>query len=75
MLNDVLDSRILSDTSHADTVCVVAPQVLHENVGGVGLGREAVIADIDAGVSHTETVHVEGVKSVGVLGQSLRKGN
>lgn len=75
MLDDIFDSRVLSDTSHADTVGVVAPQVLHENVGGVGLGGEAVIADIDAGVGHTETVHVEGVKSVGVLGQSLRKGD
>lgn len=47
---------------------IVAPQVLHENVGCVGLGRETVVADIDAGVGHTETVHVEGVESVGVLG-------
>ena len=75
MLNNVLDSRVLPNASHADTVGVVAPQVLHENVGGVGLGGEAVIANIDAGVGHTETVHVEGVKSVGVLGQSLRKGS
>lgn len=74
ILNDILDSRILSNTSHADTVGIVAPQVLHENVGCVGLGREAVITDIDAGVGHTETVHVEGVKSIGVLGQSLRTG-
>lgn len=75
MLDDVLDSRVLPDTSHADPVGVVAPQVLHENVGGVGLGGEAVIADVDAGVGHTETVYVEGIKSVCVLGQSLRKGD
>lgn len=47
---------------------IVAPQVLHENVGCVGLGREAVIADVDAGVRHAQTVHVEGIKSIGVLG-------
>lgn len=53
---------------------IVTPQVLHENVGCVGLGREAVIADIDAGIGHAETVDVQGVKSVGVLWQSLRTG-
>ena len=47
---------------------IVAPQVLHENVGCVGLGREAIIADVDAGVGHGQAVHVEGVKSIGVLG-------
>ena len=38
---------------------IVAPQVLHENVGCVWLGGEAVIADIDPGIGHTETIHVE----------------
>jgi hypothetical protein len=52
---------------------IVAPQVLHEDVGGIGLGREAIIADINTGIGHRETVYVVGVKSVGVLGQSLRR--
>lgn len=38
ILNDILDSRVLSNTSHADTMGIVTPQVLHENVGCVGLG-------------------------------------
>lgn len=71
MLNDVLRSGILSNATHADTVGIVTPQVLHEDVGGVGLGREAVIADIDTGVGHAKAIHVPGVKAVRVLGQSL----
>lgn len=71
MLDDVLHTRILSDTAHAHAVGVVAPEVLHENVGGVGLGREAIVSNVDSGVGDAESVHVEGVKAVGVLGQSL----
>jgi hypothetical protein len=32
MLNDILNTRVLSDTAHADTMGVVAPEVLHEDV-------------------------------------------
>ena len=67
VLDDILDTRVLSDTSHADTVGVVAPQVLHEDVGGVGLGREAVVANVNAGVGHAEAVHIQGVEAIGVL--------
>lgn len=74
VLNDVLDARVLSNTSHAHAVGVVAPQVLHENVGGVGLGREAVIANIDPSVGHAKTVDIQRVESIGVLGQSLQCG-
>jgi hypothetical protein len=48
---------------------VVTPQILHKDVGGVGLGREAVITDIDAGVSNRQAVHVERIKSIGVFGK------
>ena len=71
MLDDVLNARVLSDAAHGHAVGAVAPKVLDEDVGGVGLGREAVIADIDAGVCYGEAVDVERVKAVGVLGQSL----
>lgn len=71
MLDEILDTGVLSDTSHADTVSVVAPQVLHEDVGGVWLGREAVVANVDAGVGHTETIHVQRVESISVLGEGL----
>ena len=71
VLNNILDTRVLSDTSHAYTVGVIAPQVLHKDVGSVWLGREAVVTNVDAGVGHAQAVHVQGVESVGVLGQSL----
>jgi hypothetical protein len=68
ILDNVLDTRVLSDTSHAHAVGVVAPQVLHEDVGCVGLGREAVVANVDTSVCHTQTVNIQGVKPISVLG-------
>lgn len=59
MLDDILDTGVLPNAAHAHTVGVVTPQVLHENVGGIGLGREAVVTNVDAGVGHAETVHVQ----------------
>jgi hypothetical protein len=59
VLDDVLNTRVLPDTSHAHTVSVVAPQVLHEDVGCVRLGREAVIANINPGVGHAQAVYVQ----------------
>ena len=49
----------------------VAPQVFDEDVGGVGLRAEAVVAYVDARVGYGEPVDVEGIKSVGVLGEGL----
>lgn len=47
----------------------VAPQVVDVDVCRVGFGGEAVVADVDAGVCYGETVDVEGVEAVGVLGE------
>jgi len=48
-------------------VGAVTPQVLDEDVGGVGFGREAVVADVDAGVCYGEAVDVERVEAIRVL--------
>ena len=71
VFNHVHHPRILPDTAHADPVRVVAPQVLHEDVGGVGLGREAVITAIDTDVGHANAIHVPGVKAVRIFSRGL----
>lgn len=58
MLDIIQHTSILPDASHADAVGVVAPQILHEDVGSVGLGREAVVANINSCVCHAKAVHV-----------------
>lgn len=50
---------------------VVAPEILDKDVGCVGLGREAVIANINSGVCHTEPVHIVRIEAVRVLRFSL----
>jgi hypothetical protein len=52
-------------------VGVVAPEVLHEDVGGIRFGREAVVADVDSGVCYAEAVDVQGVEAVGIFRESL----
>lgn len=52
---------------------VVAPQILHEDVGCVGFGREAIVTNVHPGVGHAEAVYVERVESVGVLWQGLSR--
>lgn len=42
---------------------------LDKDVCGVGLRREAVIADVDTGIRHSQTVCVQGVEAIGVLWQ------
>ena len=59
MLDDILHTRVLSDAAHANTVGVVAPQILYKDVGCVGLGREAIVPNINTGVSDAEPVHVK----------------
>lgn len=49
----------------------VAPQILDVDVGRVGLWGEAVVADVDTRVGHSQAIHIETVESVGVLGKDL----
>ena len=62
---------VLADGAHRYAVGTVAPKVLDENIGGVGFGRETVVADIDAGVGHCKAIDVERVEPVGILGKGL----
>lgn len=71
MLDDIHNSRVLSNTTHADSMSTVAPQVLHEDIGGIGLGREAVVAHVHPGVGDAEAVNIERVEAVAVLRQRL----
>lgn len=67
----ILDARILANAAHRDTVGAVAVDVGDEDVGGVGLGGEAVVANVNPGVANGQAVHVVGIPAVGVLGQVL----
>lgn len=71
VFDDVFDTCVLSNAAHAHTMSVVAPEVLNKDVGCVGLGGKAVVTDIDAGVGHSEAIHVQRVEAVRVLGQGL----
>lgn len=65
----VLDAGVLAYGAHRDAMSAVAPQVLDEDVGGVGFGREAVVTDIHTGVGNSKAVNVEGIETVCVLGE------
>lgn len=45
----------------------VTPEVLHEDVGRVRFGGEAVVTHINTGVSYAQAIDIKGVKAVGVL--------
>ena len=55
-------------------MCAVAVHGVDIDVGGVGLGREAVIADVDPDTLHRHVLDVERVEKVGVLGQDTGLG-
>jgi hypothetical protein len=69
--NIILDPSILTYAAHANSMCAIAVDILDENVGCVGLRTEAIVANIDPGVSDSEAVDVVRVPSVGVLGKVL----
>lgn len=71
VLNDIHLARVLANTTHTHPVRVIAPHVLHENVGCVRLRREAVISDIDAHIGEADAIDVERVHTVGVGGVGL----
>lgn len=50
----------------------VAIDVFDENVGSVGLGAEAIIANIYPGVADCETIDVVRVPSISVLWKVLQ---
>jgi hypothetical protein len=54
-------------------VGVVTPQILNEDIRCIRFGREAVVTDVHSGVGDPESVYVERVESVRVLGQCLSR--
>lgn len=52
-------------------MCAVAVDVLDQDVGGVGFGAEAIIANVDPCVADREAVNVVGIPSVGVFREVL----
>ena len=54
------------------SVCAVAVHGVDVKIGGVGLGREAVVADVDPYPLNAHVLDVERVEEVRVLGQHLR---
>ena len=71
MFNNVLHARILAYATHADTVRVIAPEILDEYVGSIRLGSEAVITHIDTSIRDRQTISVKGVKPIRILGLGL----
>lgn len=59
MLDDVHYPWILPNTAHANPMGVVAQQVLHEDVGGVWLGREAIISDVNPRICDRQPVNIK----------------
>lgn len=68
--DEALLSGVLPDAAHADAVGPVAVHVSYDKVGAVGLGTEAVVADIDPGTFDVDVFDVEGVEKVRVLWES-----
>ena len=71
VLNNIFHAWILPNASHADTVGIVTPQILHKHVRGIGFRSKAVISNLNAGIGDSEAVDIQRVKSVRVLGFSL----
>ena len=62
---------ILSDAAHANPMSVIAPQVLHEDVGGVWLGREAIISNVDPRICDLQPINIKRVEAVAIFRQGL----
>lgn len=71
VLDNVHYPRVLSDASHADAVGAVAPQVLHEDIGGVRLRGKAVVAHVHPRVGDTQAFDVVRIEAVRVFGKGL----
>ena len=67
----VLDSIILTNGPHTDTMCAVAIDVLDEDIGGVGFGAEAIITNVDPGIANSQPINVVRVPTIGVFWEIL----
>jgi hypothetical protein len=61
---DVIDfADVLAETANADAVATIAHEVLHDDVGAVGLEGDAVVAVVDVGVLDYDVVGAVGIPS------------
>ena len=65
----ILDSIILANGTHTDTVCTITVDVLNEDVGGVRLRAEAVITNVDPGITNSESINIVRVPEESSVGQ------
>lgn len=51
----------------------ITPKILDVDVGRIWFGREAVVANVDTSVRDSQTIDVERVEAICVLGESLAR--
>lgn len=66
-LDGLEDVLVLADTAYGDAKAPVEDRVRDENVGGIGLGADAVVAVDDRPVIEGNVRTVDGVGSVGIV--------
>jgi hypothetical protein len=66
-LNGLEDILVLADTAYGDAKAPVEDRVCDENVGGIGLGADAVVAVDDRPVAEGDVRTVDGIGSVGIV--------
>jgi hypothetical protein len=71
VLNDVDFADVLAEGADRDAVAAVAPEVLHDHVGGVGLEGYAVVAVVNVGVLDYDVGAAVGVPSARTCQLSL----
>ena len=69
VLDVVQNTGVLSNAAHADAVSTITPEILYVDVARVGLGAEAVVADIDPSIGDTDAFDIVGVPTICVLGK------
>lgn len=75
VLYDVENARVLSEGAHRDAMRRVADETLNNNVGAVGLERDAVIVVVNVRVLDNDIVRSVSVPAVEVLSLVLRRGS
>lgn len=71
VFDDILFAGILSDTAHANTMGVIAPQILDKDICCIWLRRETVITDINSHISKPDAIRSDRVESVSILWRGL----
>jgi len=72
VLDEALFALVLANGPHRLPVGAVAVHGVDVDVGGIGLGREAVVANVDPRALNSDALDVERVEEVGVFGSGGR---